>query len=257
MRAKEPEIIRTIIPPYKRLAPYYDQLMDYIDYDIWVEDILNFIREDGSVKTLLDVSCGTGSMAIRFARAGMQVSGVDISPEMIGEARKKVHQAGLADGIELTVGDMRDIQYSKPFDLMINLHDGLNYLPDAGVVNTFFQHAHDLLRPEGWLIADVVTPLLCENHFKGYREIFSDESGGYERVTDYDSGTRIASTIFTFEISPTEIQVEEHLQRAYDLEEVKAMCKASPFKKYQILDDEDFRPADGSSERFYVILRKA
>lgn len=258
MRSKqEPEIIRTIIPPYKRLAPYYDELMDYIDYDIWIDDILNFIREDGAVKTLLDVSCGTGSMAIRFARAGMRVSGVDISPEMIEQANKKVQASGLTDEIDLQVGDMRSIDFSERFDLIINLHDGLNYLPDAEAVNTFLQHAYDLLRPEGWLIADVVTPLLCENYFKGYREIFSDESGGYERITDYDSGTRIASTIFTFERSPTAFEVEEHLQRAYDLAEVKAMCKASPFNKYQILDDEDFRPADDSSERFYVILRKA
>ncbi|MCF7796320.1 MAG: class I SAM-dependent methyltransferase [Lentisphaeria bacterium] len=257
MRKKEPDIIRTIIPPYHRLAPYYDQLMDYIDYDIWVEDILNFIRDDGAVKTLLDASCGTASMAIRFARAGLRVSGVDISPEMIGEARKKVDAAGLTDEIALVVGDMRDIQFPEPFDLIINLHDGLNYLPDPGAVHDFFQHAYDLLRPEGWLIADVVTPLLCENHFKGYREIFADETGGYERVTDYDSHTRMASTIFTFEDSPTALQLEEHLQRAYDLDEVKAMCKASPFKKFQIVDDEDFRPADGSSERFYVILRKA
>lgn len=160
MRAKDPEIIRTSIPPYKRLAPYYDRLMDYIDYDIWVEDILNFIREDDSVKSLLDVSCGTGSMAIRVARAGMRVTGVDISPEMIDEARRKVHQAGLAEEIVLAVGDMRDIRFPEPFDLIINLHDGLNYLYDAPSVGMFFKHAYSLLRSGGWLIADVVTPLL-------------------------------------------------------------------------------------------------
>lgn len=257
MAKKDPEIKIQKIEPYSHLAPYYDDLMDYIDYDLWIEDVLEFIKDDPSAKSLLDVSCGTGSMAIRFANAGLKVTAVDISPEMVAEAQKKIELAGLTDAISVSTGDMRDIAFPKPFDVIINLHDGLNYLPNIQSAGEFLKHAYELLCPDGWLIVDVVTPLLCETHFKGYREIFTDESGGYERETVYDSRTCEALTKFTFEISPTEFLVEEHRQHAYELSEVTQMCEESPFKTYKILDDEDFSEATASSERFYVILRKS
>jgi len=256
MRHKEPDIHIKKIPPYSYLAPFYDDLMDYIDYDLWIEDIMGFIKEDPTVMNMLDVSCGTGSMAVRFAQAGLKVTAVDISPEMVREAKKKVDAAKLNDWVRVAVGDMRQIPFPDLFDIVINLHDGLNYLPNLESAAEFLEHTYKLIRPDGWLIMDVVTPLLCENHFMGYREIYTDESGGYERETNYDKTTRQALTKFTFEISPSEFLVEEHGQRAYDLEEVRQLCEQSPFDSYEILDDEDFRTADASSERFYVILRR-
>jgi len=255
-KKKDPEIQFHSIEPYSRLAPYYDDLMDYIDYDLWVEDVLEFIKDDATVKNLLDVSCGTGSMAVRFARAGLKVTAVDLSPEMIDQARKKVDADNLTQSITLAVGDMREIAFSEPFDVIINLHDGMNYLPNSESAGQFLTHAYELLRPNGWLVVDVVTPLLCETHFKGYREIFTDESGGYERETNYDSQSREALTKFTFEVSPTEYLVEEHRQQAYDLSDVRQMCENSPFNAWKILDDEDLSEANASSERFYVIFRK-
>jgi 2-polyprenyl-3-methyl-5-hydroxy-6-metoxy-1,4-benzoquinol methylase len=41
---------------------------------------------------LLDLACGTGRMALRMAELGYQVTGVDITPEMIGWARQKAAQ---------------------------------------------------------------------------------------------------------------------------------------------------------------------
>jgi 2-polyprenyl-3-methyl-5-hydroxy-6-metoxy-1,4-benzoquinol methylase len=49
---------------------------------------------------LLDLACGTGTMAIRLAEQGFQVTGVDIIPEMIAWAREKALAQGVA--IELS-----------------------------------------------------------------------------------------------------------------------------------------------------------
>ena len=56
------------IQPYQRLAAYYDTLMDYINYDIWVDDIEALVAPYEPDKTWLDISCGTGSMALKLAR---------------------------------------------------------------------------------------------------------------------------------------------------------------------------------------------
>src|SRR5437763_16869173 len=54
---------------------------------------------------LLDLACGTGRMALRMAEVGYQVTGVDITPEMIARARQKAAEQGLS--IELVVAGTR------------------------------------------------------------------------------------------------------------------------------------------------------
>src|SRR5712671_1857830 len=54
---------------------------------------------------LLDLACGTGRMALRMAALGYQVTGVDITPEMIARARHKA--AERAASIEWVVADAR------------------------------------------------------------------------------------------------------------------------------------------------------
>ncbi|MCF6239188.1 MAG: methyltransferase domain-containing protein, partial [Candidatus Marinimicrobia bacterium] len=77
------------IEPYQRLAACYDQLMDYIDYDIWVADIELLVKPFSPGSNWLDISCGTGSMAIRLARNGRKMTAVDLSQPMIKLSMEK------------------------------------------------------------------------------------------------------------------------------------------------------------------------
>jgi len=244
------------IEPYQRLAGYYDRLMDFIDYDIWVDDIEALLEPYHPGKAILDISCGTGSMAVRLAQRGWQLTAVDLSSYMIEMARVKAREAEVA--LTFAVGDMVQYHDGRRYDVIINLHDGLNYLLDDKTILAFLDNAHDLLEPEGILIFDVVTPLLCQTHFRGYREIFHDELGGYERYTSYDPVTYLAKSVFTLNTEQADtVDVETHLQRAYELADVQSFVESSPFTRWQILDDETLEQGNAQSERFLVVLRKS
>ncbi len=60
-------------------------------------------------ESVLDVACGTGNLAIPAARAGARVSGVDIAPNLIAEARLEARTAGHAIAFE--VGDAEALPY--------------------------------------------------------------------------------------------------------------------------------------------------
>ena len=62
---------------------------------------------------LLDLACGTGTMAIRMAEQGFQVTGVDIIPEMIALASQKAQTLGAS--IEWVVADARTFQLQQQF----------------------------------------------------------------------------------------------------------------------------------------------
>jgi ubiquinone/menaquinone biosynthesis C-methylase UbiE len=72
---------------------------------------------------LLDIGCGTGSLALRCARRGARVTGIDISPQMLDVARRKVAAAGLTDELELREMSALDLDEAFPeksFDVIMS-----------------------------------------------------------------------------------------------------------------------------------------
>ena len=244
------------IQPYQRLAAYYDQLMDYIDYSVWVDDILAAVEPFAVGNRWLDISCGTGSMAILLAEKGIRMTAVDISPHMLDIAREKARDRG--QRIDFKLGDMTNYQDDTGYDVIINLHDGLNYLIEPAHIQQFMKNSLALLNPHGVLIFDVVTPLLCQTHFRGYREIYTDELGGYERQTTYDTMSQLAESTFTLQTGEEDqVELESHIQKAYELADVEGFCRDSGFGWWQILDDESLEAATEESERLWVVMRKS
>jgi ubiquinone/menaquinone biosynthesis C-methylase UbiE len=77
---------------------------------------------------LLDVACGTGGVALRAARAGADVVGVDISPDQIAKARRAAELEGLE--IMFEVGDCQDLRYGDgEFDVVVSAF-GAIFAPD-------------------------------------------------------------------------------------------------------------------------------
>ncbi|MFW6321370.1 MAG: class I SAM-dependent methyltransferase, partial [Halohasta sp.] len=56
-------------------------------------------------KRVLEVACGTGRFTVMMAQAGADIVGLDISPAMLAQGRKKAQQAGVSDHVEFMRGD--------------------------------------------------------------------------------------------------------------------------------------------------------
>lgn len=63
---------------------------------------------------LLDLGCGTGRLAIHFARKGYECVGADLSPEMLAQARANADTAGVpATWIETNLVDLNGVPHSS------------------------------------------------------------------------------------------------------------------------------------------------
>ena len=81
-----------------------------------------FIRRvpDPSGLRALDVACGTGNLAIPLARAGAVVTGVDIAPNLLAQARERAAAEDLA--ITFDEGDAEQLPYAdRSFDLLVSM----------------------------------------------------------------------------------------------------------------------------------------
>jgi ubiquinone/menaquinone biosynthesis C-methylase UbiE len=77
---------------------------------------------------VLDVACGTGGVALRAARAGAQVTGIDISTDQLAKARRAAEEAGLA--IRFDKGDCQELPYGDAeFDAVASAF-GAIFAPD-------------------------------------------------------------------------------------------------------------------------------
>ena len=72
---------------YDMFAYYYDQMMADIDYDIFLDLVLKYIPKD---KYILDAGCGTGIITMALKKMGYQITGLDISNDMLMILRHKM-----------------------------------------------------------------------------------------------------------------------------------------------------------------------
>lgn len=139
---------------WNKLAEDYARrpVADPAAFDRKIEIIRGMMQPTSRV---LDVGCGTGSLALRLAPSGARIYGLDLSSEMIRIARGKVEAAGVTN-VEFDIG---------PFDTTFVVHpkgslDGicvcslLHLVEDRGVL---LRQCLELLKPGGFL----VTSTLC------------------------------------------------------------------------------------------------
>jgi SAM-dependent methyltransferase len=101
---------------------------------------------DRTPSRVLDVGCGTGFLALRFAELGHSVTGVDLSSPMIERAREKAEQEDVY--VEFLLGDAVDLDLPDgTFDVVIARHVIWNLPePERGVAEWL-----RVLRPGGQL----------------------------------------------------------------------------------------------------------
>jgi SAM-dependent methyltransferase len=96
---------------------------------------------------LLDLACGTGTMAIRLAQLGFQVTGVDIISEMIAWAQEKALKQRVS--IDWVVEDARTFHLQKQFPLIYMLGNAFQHFLSRADQEALLARVRDHLHPEG------------------------------------------------------------------------------------------------------------
>ncbi len=104
------------------------------------------------VKTVLDLTCGTGSQVFHLLKRGFKVTGSDISKGMLKIANRKAKQDKIK--IRFLRGDMRTIQAGK-FDAAITIFNAIGHLTKAGFSKAM-RNIHRNLNEGGIYIFDIL-----------------------------------------------------------------------------------------------------
>lgn len=247
------------VVPYSRFAYAYDEIMSNVNYRRWVDYVIDLFRHyEVKPRRLLDLACGTGSVAVPLAERGFEVVGLDRAQEMMNVGADKARQRGVT--VEWVQGDMRDFSFGEPFDAVLCLYDSINYARDARELRQVVDCVWRVLKPGGLFAFDVTTERNIVEHF--HMNTFAENEPRYSYVWKnvYSRHDATCCTELTFFIARPdglfERHVETHIQRIFEVPEIKGILVERGFDYLSAFDAWTFSRYHGNSDRINITARK-
>ena len=155
--------------------------------DMPVEPVVDFLAGLAAGGTALELAIGTGRIALPLAARGVPVHGIDFSPDMVAELRKK---PGGAE-IPVAIGDYATTRVEGTFSLVYIVFNSINNQTTQDAQAASFQNAAAHLEPGGCFVVEVGVPA------RAPLSVF-DLSDTHVGVDEYDADTqRLVSHHFT------------------------------------------------------------
>ncbi|MGG5368630.1 class I SAM-dependent DNA methyltransferase [Enterococcus sp. AZ196] len=236
---------------YETFAFVYDEVMDESLYQQWLDFSLRHLPK--ATNQILELACGTGALAVEFAKNGFEVTGLDLSEEMLTLASDRAFQEDVS--VNWIAGDMLDLTDIGNYQAVTCFSDSLCYMQDATQVQQVFEGVYQLLEESGIFIFDVHSIYQIDEVFPEYS--FHDQTEDFAFLWDSYSGDSAHSiehflTFFVKQGEKFERFDELHRERTYPLEQYQEMLTEAGFKVAVFADFTDEAPNEASKRWFFV-----
>lgn len=239
---------------FTSVAAYYDELMKPVPYRMWTAYYLLLLaHQDVHPKTVLDVCCGTGTMCQMLHTEGYRMTGFDLSPAMIDEARRKAARRKMP--IRYEVADAAEVDLGETFDAAFSFFDSLNNILDRDVLQRAFHRVFAHLNPGGSFIFDLNTAYAFETQLFDQENLKPRSSLKYLWRGHWDAETRIITVDMKFWKDGEEF-AEVHRQRAYGELEVREMLANAGFVDVRTFHSYTLDPPRKKSDRIHYVCRR-
>jgi len=245
---------------YGMMAEFWDLFRG--DTSTWEDRFfyLDVVKKYG--QPVLDVGCGTGRILLDFMQQGIDIDGVDNSPDMLARLHQKAEKLNLHPAVYQQ--EMHELSLPRKYQTILVPSSSFQLLLDAALppvaINRFYEH----LLSGGVLVMPFMTlwkqggPL--ESEFT--REVIRPEDGATVRRWQYsrfDPKTDLEDAIDRYEIirDGKVIASEEHKQspatRSYTQEQAVALYQKAGFRDIQVFHEFTFEPVKPEDDTFCVL----
>lgn len=244
---------------YDLLAPFYDAINADISYSDWADFIEKIFNKEckSRPELVLDLGCGTGKMTLELASRGYDMTGIDISAEMLDMAREQAEIGGY-DILWLSQ-DMREFELYGTVDSAVSCLDCINHLTKPSDVKKTFDLMHNYLIPDGIFVFDINGKAKFENIYADRSYVMEEDGGVCIWQNYYDKKTKLCDFYITLFEECSDGRYEryddEQRERMYTVSEMRKMLLASGFEFIGAYSDFDFNEATDNSDRIYIAAR--
>ena len=242
---------------YTVLARSYDRLTADVDYGRWADYVERHFRKlERPVQSVVDLACGTGSLARLLAGRGYSVTAVDLSPDMLTIAEQKCR------GLDVTLlcQDMSRLDLPPgQTDAVVCCLDSVNYVTRPAALRRAFQRVYKALAPGGLFLFDVKTPAALEG---ADGQTYLDEDDGLYCVWRADWYPRRRVCAYGLDLFVQnedglwERGGEYHKEYAYTMDELDGFLREAGFRRVRQYGDKMMSAPKEGAQRVFFAARK-
>ncbi len=139
----------------KEVAEKYDNDPSIAGPSI-IDPIVDFLANLAGGDAALELGIGTGRIALPLSQKGVNVQGIDLSPDMIQQLQSKPG----SESIGVTIGDFATTKVNKKFKLVFLVFNTITNLISQKSQVECFRNAADHLVPGGYFVIETFIPEL-------------------------------------------------------------------------------------------------
>lgn len=226
-----------------------------------INELIEKILRKYEVKSVLDLTCGTGSQVFFLAKAGFEVIGADINSKMLKIAKDKAKKEKLP--LKFIKGDMRNLKVGT-YDAVITIFNAVGHLTKLDFEEAM-RNVHENLKVGGLYIFDIfnLNYLLDGNNITKLTIDWQEIVGNTKfREIQYStiSGDGILASFDTyFEEKPnhiTKVSKSSQTLQVYSASQLKEMLDKIGFKTLDQTNVDGSQFIESKSERILSIAKK-
>jgi SAM-dependent methyltransferase len=242
------------------MARYWDLLRG--DTSNWPDRFfyLKVIKKYG--QPVLDVGCGSGRLILDYLSLGIDIDGVDVSPEMIALCERNAARMNYYPALHNQ--SMAELSLPRKYKTILVPSSSIQLLLEPGQPQQAVKRFHDHLESGGALTSSFMTLWKEGDSLEGgfEQEAVRPEDGATVRRTGwshFNPETNMEDTRDTWEIikDGVMIQSEVHAQspatRSYTQDDAIALFEQAGFKEIQIFSEFTFEPVKPEDTLFTVL----
>lgn len=250
---------------FQNYARFYDLLYAQKDYGLEANYVLETLRHrEPGLQSILELGCGTGGHARAFASQGLDVFGIDISPEMIELARSKFDDHSGQGSFSCAVGNICNFQSGRIFDVAVSLFHVMSYLTTNQAFVAALSNAASQIGAGGQFLFDVwhKEAVLAQRPEPRIRKISDARLSISRQATPILEADRDCVRINydvvceDLEKGQTEKFSEQHVMRYFSPDDIARFAEEAGFKVLESHELITRKPADDTTWAIAYLLQK-
>lgn len=243
---------------YGKDAIYYDAL----NAGLQAADLAFYqklLKEKGG--RICELACGTGRILLSLQDDSRELTGIDLSEEMLAIAEKKAEASGCA--VRLICQDMCQLGQYGPYDVMICGYNSIQHICEEERFIGFLEGIRDNLDEKGIVCIDLFHSdsrfLFTEGNSRRLAEFAAADGGriAVDEYTHYHPKTQINDIIYRYYRDGEFLFEESYCMKQYDAIYLDTMLWRYGFEILHKYGDYDFTPfSEASPKQIYILRRR-